>query len=116
MAKIGLPIPPGFTITTNTCMDFQKTKSLPDGLMEEITSQLATLEKEMGQEFGRGDNPLLLSIRSGARESMPGMMDTILNCGLNDHTAAVLAKQSGNPEFAYDSYRRLIQMYSDVVL
>jgi pyruvate,orthophosphate dikinase len=117
MANIGLPVPPGFTITTEVCTEFYKSgKKLPKGLDGEVRASIARMEKLVGAKFGDASNPLLVSVRSGARASMPGMMDTILNLGLNDKTADGLAKKSGNERFAYDSYRRFIAMYGDVVL
>jgi pyruvate,orthophosphate dikinase len=117
MANIGLPVPPGFTITTDVCTEFYTAgKKLPKGLDADIRASIARMEKVVGAKFGDPSNPLLVSVRSGARASMPGMMDTILNLGLNDSTAAGLAKKSGNERFAYDSYRRFIAMYGDVVL
>jgi len=116
MANLGLPVPPGFTITTEVCAYFMAHGTYPDGLRESLAEHLGRLEAETGRVFGGRDHPLLVSVRSGARVSMPGMMDTVLNLGLNDETVLALAAQSGNPRFAFDSYRRLIQMYSDVVL
>jgi pyruvate,orthophosphate dikinase len=117
MANIGLPVPPGFTITTEICTEFYKSgKKLPKGLDAEVRASIARMEKLVGAKFGNSANPLLVSVRSGARASMPGMMDTILNLGLNDETAEGLAQKSGNERFAYDSYRRFIAMYGDVVL
>jgi pyruvate,orthophosphate dikinase len=117
MTKIGLPVPPGFTITTAVCIDYYKNgKKFPVGLEEGIVSFLKKIEKETGKKFGDPSNALLLSVRSGARDSMPGMMDTILNLGLNDETVVGLAEATGNARFAYDSYRRFIQMYGDVVM
>src|SRR5579872_6929752 len=117
MANIGLPVPPGFTITTEVCTEFYANgKKLPKALEADIRANIAKMEKETGTKFGDPSNPLLVSVRSGARASMPGMMDTILNLGLNDTTAAGLAAKSGNERFAYDSYRRFIAMYGDVVL
>ena len=117
MANIGLPVPPGFTITTDVCSEFYTAgKKLPKGLDADIRASIARMERVVGAKFGDPSNPLLVSVRSGARASMPGMMDTILNLGLNDRTAAGLAKKSGNERFAYDSYRRFIAMYGDVVL
>jgi pyruvate, orthophosphate dikinase len=117
MAFIGLPVPPGFTITTEVCVDFYKNKQkYPIGLKEQVQAQLAQVEKDMGKKFNDPKNPLLLSVRSGARVSMPGMMDTVLNLGLNDKTVEGLIAVSGDARFAYDSYRRFVQMYSDVVL
>ena len=117
MASIGLPVPPGFTITTALCNRYYDNgKRYPDELQTQIQSALARLEDETGLQFANPANPLLLSVRSGARASMPGMMDTVLNLGLNDETCAGLAAKSGDERFAYDSYRRFIQMYGDVVL
>ncbi len=117
MCSLGLPVPPGFTITTEVCVGYYTNgKKLPDGLQKQVSDALLAVEKDVGTKFGDGENPLLLSVRSGARASMPGMMDTVLNLGLNDVTAKALAKKTGNERFAYDSYRRFIQMYSDVVL
>ena len=117
MANIGLPVPPGFTITTEVCTEFYAGgKKLPKALDADIRAQIARMEKIVGAKFGDPSNPLLVSVRSGARASMPGMMDTILNLGLNDKTAAGLAAKSGSERFAYDSYRRFIAMYGDVVL
>ena len=117
MTKIGLPVPPGFTITTQVCIDYyDNKKKFPKGLEEEVASAMKLMEKETGKKFGDPRNALLVSVRSGARDSMPGMMDTILNLGLNDETVKGLAEATGNPRFAYDSYRRFIQMYGDVVM
>ena len=117
MCSLGLPVPPGFTITTEVCTHYyQNGKTYHADLKKQVDLALAKMEKALGLKFGDAKNPLLVSVRSGARASMPGMMDTVLNLGLNDATAEGLAKNSGNPRFAYDSYRRFIQMYSDVVL
>ena len=117
MAAIGLPVPPGFTITTELCNAYYAAgRTVPAGLEAEIEAGLAHIEGIAGAGFGNADNALLVSVRSGARASMPGMMDTVLNLGLNDETAEGLARASGDARFAYDSYRRLIQMYGDVVL
>ncbi|PKQ06437.1 MAG: pyruvate, phosphate dikinase [Alphaproteobacteria bacterium HGW-Alphaproteobacteria-12] len=117
MSNIGLPVPPGFTITTEVCTAFLgNERTFPDGLTAQVEAALAEIGKVIGMSFGDPANPLLVSVRSGARASMPGMMDTVLNLGLNDETAAGLAKRAGDERFAYDSYRRFIQMYSDVVL
>lgn len=114
---MGLPVPAGFTITTDTCTEYNTgTKALPAELMPEVDTYVKTMEQDMGAKFCDVSNPLLLSIRSGARVSMPGMMDTILNVGLNDATVEGLVKLTGDGRFAYDSYRRLIQMYADIVL
>jgi len=117
MAGLGLPVPPGFTISTEVCDLFYKSrKRIPEDVRKEVGKNLAKLEKALGQKLGDIENPLLVSIRSGARASMPGMMDTILNLGLNEKTAAALVTKTGNPRFVYDSYRRFVQMYGDVVL
>jgi pyruvate,orthophosphate dikinase len=117
MSKVGLPVPPGFTLTTDVCTAYYENgKKYPSELEKQIQDGIAKIEKELGKKFGDSSNPLLVSVRSGARASMPGMMDTILNLGLNDETVKGLATKSGNERFAYDSYRRFIQMYSDVVL
>ncbi|MCR4427256.1 MAG: pyruvate, phosphate dikinase, partial [Firmicutes bacterium] len=117
MVNLGIPVPPGFTITTEACTEYYaNSQQWAAGLEEEIDEHLARVESLMGAKFGDAENPLLFSVRSGARVSMPGMMDTILNLGLNDITVQGLIKKSGNPRFAYDSYRRFIHMYSDVVL
>jgi pyruvate,orthophosphate dikinase len=117
MVNLGIPVPPGFTITTDVCRYYYNNgKTYPADLDEQIKEALSKVEDIMGMKFGDPENPLLFSVRSGAAESMPGMMETILNVGLNDITVEGLAKKTNNPRFAYDSYRRLIQMYSDVAL
>ena len=117
MANLGLPVPPGFTLSTEVCTVFYKNnRAYPEGLDAQIRSALATVEKIAGAEFGNAANPLLVSVRSGARASMPGMMDTVLNLGLNDATVEGLATRSRDRRFAFDSYRRFISMYADVVL
>ncbi|MCI3182230.1 pyruvate, phosphate dikinase [Caulobacter sp. CCUG 60055] len=117
MCALGLPVPPGFTITTETCVHYYANgRSYPADLEAQVRDGLAKVEKAAGKTFGDPSNPLLVSVRSGARASMPGMMDTVLNLGLNDETVAGLAKLSGDKRFAFDSYRRFIQMYSNVVL
>lgn len=116
MTNLGVPVPPGFTIACNLCDVFLATGKIPAHLPAEVETALARLESAAGRTFGDSSNPLLVSVRSGARVSMPGMMETILNLGLNDETVRGLATQSGSPRFAYDSYRRLLQMYGDVVL
>ncbi|MFM7118344.1 MAG: pyruvate, phosphate dikinase [Planctomycetota bacterium] len=117
MTKIGLPVPPGFTITTEVCTHYYENgRKYPDGLLTELAKAVAWMEKETGKKFGDPKNPLLVSVRSGARDSMPGMMDTILNLGLNDETTEGLKKATGNGRFAWDSYRRFLQMYGDVVM
>src|SRR5450631_410211 len=115
MTNVGLPVPPGFTIQTDACREFMKGGLHPD-VDVQMHKALERLEKLQNQKLGEGDNPLLVSVRSGAKFSMPGMMDTILNLGLNDKSVEALAKKTNNPRFAYDSYRRLIQMFGDVVL
>ena len=116
MTRIGIPVPPGFTITTEVCKYYEHQNRYPKDLDAQINSALARMEKILGRRFGDADNPLLVSVRSGARESMPGMMDTVLNLGLNDRTVRGLSKRTNNPRFAFDAYRRFIQMYADVVL
>ena len=117
MSGLGLPVPPGFTLTTEVCTTYyDNQENYPDDLAGQVANALASVEAIVGATFGDENNPLLVSVRSGARASMPGMMDTVLNLGLNDQTVAGLAKQSSNERFAWDSYRRFIQMYSDVVL
>ncbi|HND52361.1 MAG TPA: pyruvate, phosphate dikinase, partial [Pirellulaceae bacterium] len=117
MTQIGLPVPPGFTITTECCEAYYtQGKKLPEGLMDEVHKAVGTLEKELGKKFGDQNDPLLVSVRSGAAASMPGMMNTILNLGLNDQSVVALANATGNERFAYDSYRRLINMFGDVVV
>jgi pyruvate,orthophosphate dikinase len=117
MANLGLPVPPGFTITTEVCTVFyQNNRQYPEGLRKQVDKALVQVGEIVGACFGDEANPLLLSVRSGARVSMPGMMDTVLNLGLNDHTVESLARRAGDERFAYDSYRRFIHMYSDVVL
>lgn len=117
MTRIGLPVPPGFTITTEACNEYQNLKgNFPPGLMEDAQAALTVLEQKTGKHFGSQEDPLLVSVRSGAAVSMPGMMDTILNLGLNDESVQGLADLTGDERFAYDCYRRFIQMFSDVVL
>src|SRR5438105_11100754 len=116
MTQMGVPVPAGFTITTDACRAYMSNgKTLTGALDVEIDAHLRALEEKTGKRFGDPDDPLLVSVRSGAAISMPGMMDTILNLGLNDEAAEGLARQTGNPRFARDSYRRLIQMYGEVV-
>ena len=116
MTQLGIPVPAGFTVTTDACREYMRNgKTLPSGLEEEIANHLHALEEKTGKRFGDPENPLLVSVRSGAAISMPGMMDTILNLGLNDEAVEGLAAATGNRRFAYDSYRRLIQMYGEVV-
>ncbi|NLY10378.1 MAG: pyruvate, phosphate dikinase [Firmicutes bacterium] len=117
MVELGIPVPAGFTITTEACIEYYNNgRKWADGLLEQVKENIKKIEEAMGSEFGSNDNPLLLSVRSGARVSMPGMMDTVLNLGLSDQTVVALAKKSGNERFAWDSYRRFIQMYGDVVM
>jgi pyruvate,orthophosphate dikinase len=117
MTQIGLPVPPGFTITTEVCTHYYENgRKYPETLLSDMTKAVSWLEKETGKKFGDPKNPLLVSVRSGARDSMPGMMDTILNLGLNDDTTEGLKKATGNGRFAWDSYRRFLQMYGDVVM
>jgi len=116
MTSIGLPVPPGFTITTEVCNHFSAHGDYPEGVDEQVAAALAALEADTGKKFGDAADPLLISVRSGARASMPGMMDTILNLGLNDTTVQGVIATTGNPRFAYDCYRRFVSMYGDVVL
>ena len=117
MASLGLPVPPGFTMTAEVCTSYYDNgEKYPNDLDPQTEAGLAQIEKLTGKKFGDSKNPLLVSVRSGARASMPGMMDTVLNLGLNDETVAGLAELSGDKRFALDSYRRFITMYSDVVL
>ncbi len=117
MTNLGIPVPPGFTITTQVCAAYhQNQHQYPEGLEEEVASHMARMEEVMGKKFGDAEDPLLVSVRSGAAVSMPGMMDTILNLGLNDKAVEGLARKTGNPRFAWDSYRRFIQMYGNVVM
>lgn len=117
MTRIGLPVPPGFIITTETCNEYiANGKEFPDGMMDQVLENLAKLEKETGKKLGNKSNPLFVSVRSGAKVSMPGMMDTVLNLGSNEDSVTTLAKATGNERFAYDSYRRFIQMFGDVVM
>ena len=116
MTNIGLPVPSGFTVTTEACNKYYDDgKVLDDAIIQEIKESLIKLEEKTGKKFGDLENPLLVSVRSGARASMPGMMDTVLNLGLNDEIAASFAKKIGNKRFVYDSYRRFVQMFADVV-
>ena len=116
MTHIGIPIPEGFTVSTEACnLYYQSKKSLPDYVVEEVYTAIKALEKKTGKVFGGNKNPLLVSVRSGARASMPGMMDTILNLGLNDISVEALASETGNRRFAMDCYRRFILMYTNVV-
>src|SRR5204862_1273160 len=116
MTNLGLPVPPGFTISTEACRAYLEAGDLPDGLADEIDEHLASLEKEMGRRLGEPGDPLLVSVRSGAAVSMPGMMETVLNVGLNDESVRGLTEQSSDERFAMDSYRRLLQMFGATVL
>ena len=117
MCRIGLPVPPGFTITTEVCTYYYANKRrIRRRCRAQMEAGVAAIEQQTGKKFGDLKNPLLVSVRSGARDSMPGMMDTILNLGLNDQTVEALAAKTSNPRFAWDCYRRFIQMYGDVVL
>ena len=116
MTNLGIPVPPGFTITTEACREYLANGANPPDLVRQIDASIAALEEQMGRTLGDPENPLLLSVRSGAKFSMPGMMETVLNIGLNDVSVHGLGAMSGNPRFAWDSYRRLIQMYGKTVL
>ena len=116
MSSLGLPVPPGFTITTEACVEYLASGAVPEGLFASVREAMQLLEESTGKRFGDDESPLLVSVRSGARSSMPGMMDTVLNLGLNDRTVLGLGQSSGDERFAWDSYRRFIQMYSNVVL
>src|SRR5438876_4087725 len=117
MTRIGLPVPPGFTITTEICTYFyDHTRSYPRQLEAEVAAAMAKVEKSIGKKLGDTERPLLVSVRSGARDSMPGMMDTILNLGMNDEVVEIVARKTNNARFAWDSYRRFLQMYGDVVM
>jgi pyruvate, orthophosphate dikinase len=117
MTRIGLPVPPGFTISTEVCTYFyQNKRTYPEALSAQVETALSKVEKSTGKKLGDTANPLLLSVRSGARDSMPGMMDTILNLGMNDDVVEAVAAKTGNPRFAWDSYRRFLQTYGDVVM
>ncbi|HOO86855.1 MAG TPA: PEP/pyruvate-binding domain-containing protein, partial [Synergistales bacterium] len=115
MVTYGLPVPPGFILTTHACLEYGKNPAFLDGIWDDVVASMKTLEKEAGKTFGTGSNPLLVSVRSGAPISMPGMMNTILNLGLNDESVESLAKAADDRRFAFDSYRRFIQMYGNVV-
>ncbi len=116
MSRLGFPVPPGFTVTTKACREYMREGKFPAGLWDEIVNFIKRLEEKTGKKFGDSSNPLLVSVRSGAPISMPGMMDTVLNLGLNDKTMHGLIKQTGNERFAYDAYRRFIQMFADIVM
>jgi pyruvate, orthophosphate dikinase len=116
MTRIGIPVPPGFTITTEVCRLYLRDQRYPDGITQQVEENVRRLEADTGKKLGGGDSPLLVSVRSGGAVSMPGMMETILNLGLNDVSVEALARESGDARFAYDSYRRFVQMYGEVVL
>jgi pyruvate,orthophosphate dikinase len=116
MTAAGAPVPPSFTLTTEACVEYMETNEFPEGMWDQTLEALKDIEEQTGKTFGGGDNPLLVSVRSGARQSMPGMMDTVLNLGLNDETRAALAKLTDNEWFSYDAYRRFITMFSDIVM
>ncbi|HEB76120.1 MAG TPA: pyruvate, phosphate dikinase, partial [Nitrospirae bacterium] len=117
MTNLGIPVPPGFTISTEVCtLYYKNNRKYPKELKKQVEDALAKVEKIMGRKFGDPDNPLLVSVRSGARTSMPGMMETVLNVGLTTRTIPGLIKQTNNERFVYDAYRRLLMMYSDVVM
>ena len=116
MTRAGVPVPPFFTVTTEACNAYQKLGKFPAGLWDQELKALKAVEKQTGKKFGDPKNPLLVSCRSGAKFSMPGMMDTVLNLGLTDVTAAGMVKLTGNARFVYDSYRRLVEMFGSVVL
>ena len=118
MNLVGVPVPPGFTITTETCVDYYSLgkDKIKEELVADVEKGIAHIETLTGKKFGGSDNPLLVSVRSGARVSMPGMMDTVLNLGINETAVEALTKKTGNARFAWDSYRRFIQMYGDVVM
>src|SRR3954454_4760441 len=116
MTRMGLPVPPGFTITTEACREYLRTGSVPAGLFPRVEEHLRLVETRMGKRLGDRDDPLLLSVRSGGKFSMPGMMETILDVGLNDESVLGLAEASGDERFAWDSYRRLVQMFGRTVL
>ncbi len=116
MTNLGLPVPPGFTVTTEACRIYMETGDFPEGMMDEVAEHVAELESKMGKKLGDPSNPLLVSVRSGAKFSMPGMMDTVLNLGMNDESLKGLIEQSGNERFAYDAYRRFIQMFGKIVM
>ncbi|HYG71205.1 MAG TPA: PEP/pyruvate-binding domain-containing protein, partial [Actinomycetota bacterium] len=117
MTNMGLPVPPGFTISTEACLSYLAQRDHPPGLLDEVEEHLRTLENAMGKRLGDAEDPLLVSVRSGAKFSMPGMMDTVLNLGLNDESVQGLVKQSDNDErFAWDAYRRFVQMFGKIVM
>jgi len=116
MTQLGLNVPPGFVITTEACLDYLENKVLPETLLTEIRQQIEQTEQQTGKQFGGVDSPLLVSVRSGSAISMPGMMDTILNLGLNKQTLSGLIELTGDPRFAYDAYRRFIQLFGKVAL
>jgi len=115
MADAGLSVPPSFTITTEACVEYMKTGEFPEGMWEQTLEALQEIERDTGKKFGDPTNPLLVSVRSGAQESMPGMMDTVLNVGLNPDTLQGMTQLTGNERFAWDAYRRLVQMFGNIV-
>ena len=117
MCNLKLPVPSGFTVSTQACLDYYKQeKSISEEIKKQVLEALKAVEKDTGKSFGDSTNPLLFSVRSGAKVSMPGMMDTVLNLGMNDETVVAIAKKTGNARFAWDSYRRFIQMFANVVM
>src|SRR5512135_1026795 len=116
MTQIGLNVPPGFVITAQACLVYLEKNQLPPGLMDDIHTHMKALEQKTGKEFGGGANPLLVSVRSGSAMSMPGMMDTILNLGLNEKSLQGLIRQTGNERFAYDAYRRFVQLFGKIAM
>ncbi|HWO13782.1 MAG TPA: PEP/pyruvate-binding domain-containing protein, partial [Polyangiaceae bacterium] len=116
MSNMGIPVPPGFTITTEACVDYLAQRAVPEGMFDAVRESMRWLERGTGKVFGGAERPLLVSVRSGARSSMPGMMDTVLNLGLNDDSVEGLAKQTDDERFAFDSYRRFLAMYGRIVL
>ncbi|KAB2852311.1 MAG: pyruvate, phosphate dikinase, partial [Anaerolineae bacterium] len=117
MTRVGLPVPPGFSVTTQACNSYlENGNTWPEGLWEQVIHALSQLEEKAGKKLGNAENPLLVSVRSGAKFSMPGMMDTVLNLGMNDAVAAGMVKLTNNPRFVYDAYRRLVQMFGSVVM
>jgi len=117
MTRAGVPVPPGFTVTTEACNRYlEEGGRFPEGMWEQVLEALKTVERKTGKQFGSADNPLLMSVRSGAKFSMPGMMDTVLNLGMNDSIAEGMVKLTNDPRFVYDAYRRLVQMFGSVVM
>ncbi|OQY68501.1 MAG: pyruvate, phosphate dikinase, partial [Rhodocyclaceae bacterium UTPRO2] len=116
MTQIGLNVPPGFTVTTEACLAYLEKNQLPEGLMDDIKAHMQALEQKTGKGFGSAENPLLVSVRSGSAMSMPGMMDTILNLGLNEVSLKGLIRQTANPRFAWDAYRRFVQLFGKIAM